>query len=113
MRAGAVSMICALVYQFRSMLPLLALHLEENDGQVLPHLVMSDIVRWMVEIRQSQPDVCRDVLAWLEGAYEVGEEYERDVIATSGVEMIPDPGDPGAELRDLLGPHLRSVDPWR
>jgi hypothetical protein len=29
------------------------------------------------------------------------------LIAVSGVEMIPDPGKPGAELRELLGPRLR------
>ena len=35
------------------------------------------------------------------------------MIAVSGIEMIPNPGEPGSELRDLLGPNLRALDPWR
>ena len=62
-------------------------------------------------MKSRQPEVVRSVLNWPEGAYERGDDDVRDVIAISGVEMIPDPGTDGAELR-RLGPHLSSVDPW-
>lgn len=80
---------------------------------MFPHLVMADIVRWLVDHRDSDPGVCRSVMEWLEGAFARGPDDVRGMLAVSGVEMIPDPGQPGAELRDLLGPALRGVDPWR
>jgi hypothetical protein len=47
----------------------------------------------------------------LEEEFGRGPEDVRGLITVSGVEMIPDPGQPGAELRDLLGLALRKVDP--
>jgi hypothetical protein len=93
--------------------PLLEEHLADNDGELLPHLVMSDIVRWLVDHRESEPEACRTILEQLEAAFVAGPDEVRGVIAVSGVEMIPDPGQPGSDLRALLGPELASVDPWR
>lgn len=36
----------------------------------------------------------------------------RGLIAVSGVQMIPDPDQPGSEPRKWLGDSLREVDPW-
>lgn len=113
MTAKTVAFIGALIYEHQDLLSVLEEHLEDNDGEVLPHLIMADVVRWLVAHRADQADLSRRVFAWLESAYERGDEDERDVIAVSGVEMLPDPGDEGADLRRLLGPQLRSVDPWR
>ncbi|GAB2698959.1 hypothetical protein GCM10027194_35870 [Thalassiella azotivora] len=41
-----------------------------------------------------------------------GSEDLRGMITVSGVEMIPDPGQPGSALRPLLGPTLTELDPW-
>ena len=112
MSANTVAMVGALAYAHGDLLAVLAEHLEDNGGEVLPHLVMADFVRWLVAHRTDRPEVVRDVLEWLESAYARGGEDERDVIAVSGVEMLPDPGQPGAELRGLLGPRLREIDPW-
>lgn len=107
-----MALIGALAYHHRELLPILQEQLTDDDGQVLPHLVMADVVRWLVAHRSSRPEGVRSVLNWLEDAYERGDDDVRDVIAISGVEMIPDPGTDGAELRRMLGPHLSSVDPW-
>jgi hypothetical protein len=79
---------------------------------VLPHLVLSDVIRWLVAHRDTHPGVCRGVLGWLEDAFQRGPGDVRGLIALGGVEMIPDPGQPGSELRDLLGPRLSEHDPW-
>jgi hypothetical protein len=113
MSASTVALIGALMYRTRALLPVLEEHLTDNDGQVLPHLVMADVIRWLVAYRTAQPELVRSVLDWLETAYVDGDEDVRDVIAVSGVEMIPDPGQHGAELRTMLGTHLKAVDPWR
>lgn len=113
MSASTVAAIGALVDAYRQLTPVLAEHLEDNDGELLPHLVMADIIRWLVDHRATDPDVCRAILDWLELEYTRGPEEVRGLITVSGVEMIPDPGQPGSELRSLLGPELRRVDPWR
>jgi hypothetical protein len=112
MSASTVAAIGALVDAHRELTPVLAEHLEDNDGELLPHLVMADIVRWLVDHRETDPEVCQSILEWLEREYTRGPEDVRGLITASGVEMIPDPGQPGSELRDLLGPELKRVDPW-
>lgn len=113
MSASTVALVGALVYRWRELEPVLQEQLSDNDGEVLPHLVMADVIRWLVAHETSRPEVVRSVLEWLESAYMEGSDDVQDVIAVSGVEMIPDPGEPGAGLRALLGPHLSAVDPWR
>ncbi len=112
MSANTVAAIGALIHTHRDLLPVLDEHLTDNEGEVLPHLVLADVVRWLVAHRATHPDVCRSVLAWLEQEFIDGPEEVRGLITVSGVVMIPDPGQLGAELRDLLGPRLREVDPW-
>lgn len=112
MSGSTVAALGALIDAHRELTSVLDDHLEENEGQVLPHLVLADVVRWLVAHRASDPEVCRSILDWLERAYLRGPEDVRGLIAVSGVEMIPDPGQPGSELRDLLGAALRKVDPW-
>ncbi|MBA3020733.1 hypothetical protein [Propionicimonas sp.] len=92
--------------------PVLDEHLTDNDGELLAHLVIADFVRWLVAHQEAEPGVCADVLAQLESEFAAGPDEVRGLIAVSGVEMIPDPGQPGSELRALLGPGLASVDPW-
>jgi hypothetical protein len=93
--------------------PVLTEHVEDNEGEVLPHLVMADVVRWLVAHRNTDPAACRSIMRWMEERFHDGPDEVRGMIAVSGVEMIPDPGQPGAELREWLGPALREIDPWR
>jgi hypothetical protein len=102
----------ALVDEYREFAPVLAEHLDDNDGELLPHLVLADIMRWLATHVDTDRETCRSVLARLEKEYVGGAEDVRGLITVSGVEMIPDPGQPGAALRDLLGPTLKGIDPW-
>lgn len=112
MSASTIAAIGALIDTHRVLTPVLEEHLVDNEGELLPHLVMSDVIRWLVDHRESNPSVCRSVFQWLEVEFSRGPDDVRDLIAVSGVDMIPAPGDPGAELRELLGPNLRAMDPW-
>ena len=87
-------------------------HLEDYDNELLPTLFIAEIVDWIVEHRDDAPDVGRHVLTWMNETYEGASEELKDVIATGGVEAIPNPGQPGAEFRNLLSPSLHAVDPW-
>ena len=112
MSASTVAAIVALVDEYRELTPVLEESLDDNEGELLPHLVLADILRWLAARADSDVDTCRSILDWLERAYERGPEDVQGLITVSGVEMIPDPGHPGSALRDLLGPTLRRVDPW-
>ena len=90
--------------------PLLDENAADNDG-VLPHLLMSDIVRWLVEHVTDDPDTCCRVMDWMERQLAEGTDAVQNVAAVSGVEMLPYPGEPGDGLRNLMGPNCRSNDP--
>ena len=81
--------------------PVLAEHLEDF-GEMIPDLAMSDFVRWLADQCSLNPAICESAWAWLERTFD----------GVSAVEMIPDPGDPGSGMRDMLGPSLREMDDW-
>lgn len=112
MTAQSIAAIGALIDSNRELLPVLEAHLVDNDGEVLSHLVMSDVIRWMVAHLKCDPVTCRSVLSWMEHEYVRGPAEVRDLLVVSGVHMIPDPGVPGSELRGMLGPRLQAMDPW-
>ena len=80
--------------------------------ELLPHLVMGDVVRWMVAHSESDLESCVGLLNFMEYQVVNGADDVQELIVVSGVENIPDPGDAGADLRKYLGPVLRSYDPW-
>ena len=112
MSASTVAMIGALVDAHRELTPVLAEHLKDMEGEILPHLVMADIVRWLAIRVESEESFCKAVLDWLELEFSRGPEDVQGLISVSCVEMIPDPGQPGSRLRDLLGPNLKAMDSW-
>lgn len=113
MSANTVAAMQSLVTKHPLLAALLDEHLSDNRGELLPHLFMADVVRWLVAHRLEYPEEVESIVLWMEESFLSGGEDVRGVIAVSGVEMIPDPGDPGSELRGLLGPALQAIDPWR
>jgi len=81
-------------------------------GDVLPNLIFSDIVRWMAVNTQSRGDICMGILGWMEEQVLHGSDAVSTMVVVSGVEMIPDPGEPGDELRHWMGAALCRHDPW-
>ncbi|WP_437438218.1 DUF7674 family protein [Arthrobacter woluwensis] len=113
MKSQTEQFIGNLVQAFPLLRPILDESLEDNFGEMLPHLVMSDIVRWLANRSPKDRDVAGAILSWLECAYIEGSDEVQELIVVSGVEMIPDPGELGSYLRGLLGPRLRAYDPWK
>lgn len=111
MTASTVALVGAICHRHRELLPLLDEHLQDNDGELSPHLLLSDVVRWLSALKDDEGR-CQQIWTWLENAYADGDDDEKDLVAVSGVEMIPDPGLPGSGMRSMLGPSLRGVDPW-
>jgi hypothetical protein len=87
---------------------LVATHLADHD-EVLPHLLMADITRWLVA-RGPQPAV----LAILDRHFSEGDEHVQDVIALSFLENLLGED---TVVRWALGPRLaaafRRMENWR
>ena len=110
MSASTVAFVGAFVYRFPVLRSLLQEHLDDQDGEVLPHLFIADVERWAEAQLECHDEasyaLVRDVLAFLEAACcTQGDEVE-ELIAVSFLEHLPRPGKPGAELRSMVGPNL-------
>ena len=84
-------------------------HLEDNFGEMLPHLWTSDLVRFLVARYEAEGvDAVGPVLATLDA--EAGRDPEIDeLLGVSFVEVLPHPGETGAGLVENLGPHLTGM----
>ncbi|WP_144660101.1 hypothetical protein [Paenarthrobacter nicotinovorans] len=86
-------------------------HLEDNDGELLPHLLMADICRWVLAEQDSNPLRVLQLLSWLEvhfaGVGDVMDDVD-NVIAVSFIEHLPLPSEPGAGVVLLLGRKMKA-----
>lgn len=111
MRAATVAFIGALVHAFPVLRPVLQEHLNDQEGEVLAHLFMADVERWLereVMNRRSQSSTeVAGVLTFLEDTFGKGDPEVNELIAASFLEHLPRPGELGSEIRDMVGPYLR------
>lgn len=110
MRAITVAFVGALAHRFPALLSVLEEHLEEQRGEVLPHVLMGEVTRWLVAqfIGAGGSDVAiRDVLGFMEQAFNSGGEQVQELLAVSFLENLPRPGEPGSEIRSILGPSMQ------
>ena len=105
----------------------LADHLREADGEMLPNLLMGDVTRWVLAtFGPGGGDVAaaREVLQVLEDGYIDGSDGIRAVIVMSFLEALPgfngkldDTDGRGAVIRAALGPTLgrglARLEQWR
>lgn len=106
MSALMVSFICHLAFVCRELIPTLAESLNDNRGQVLPHLIMADYLR-MVEDNSDLTEWKSVLLECLEQAITEEKADIRELIAVSFIEHLPVSTDAGHWLVDALGPNLR------
>ncbi len=101
-------------------------HLKLAEGEVLPHLMMQDLMEWMLEtFRTSGPNGrTHQLLSILDAGYREASDALRDVMIMGFLEHIPgyagrvpDPEGLGSLVRAGLGPALSAVlvevERWR
>lgn len=94
-----------LVERHPALEPLLTEHLDDMEGELLPHLLMADIQRWVAAPgtdRAAALAVVEDLDAALAGA----DDAVENLIAVSFLEYWPLPPDPASEWRDLFPERL-------
>lgn len=82
-------------------------HLEEQEGELLPYLLMGDVAAWLSERSRRESERTAQILAWIEDEYVRGDFDVRNLIDVGIVEMLPAAPD-GADVLVLLGPELTS-----
>ena len=102
------SIVMRLVDEFPELAPLMAEHLEDHEGELLPYLLMADVARWAQACLPTEPDLVGRVADWLENEFSAGQPAEKDLIGLGFVEVIPFPPE-GAPLLLRLGPRLTQV----
>src|SRR5262244_661104 len=117
MSTRTVRFVEVLTEMFPSLKSILATHLEDNFGEILPHVFMADVARWAIELfmtterknltADEQRSELARLLAFLEDAYaKDGPEIE-EMISVSFLEHLPRPNEAGWKIRDLVGPKLK------
>ena len=101
MSAQSLIAIMALFDAEPSLIPILEEHLDDFDGAVLPHLLLSDVMRWIVSHREDSR-IVESVFGWMESRLDDPIDDVGQLVLTSGVEMLPNPGELGSELRRML-----------
>lgn len=87
-------------------------HMEDNDGELLAHLLMADICRWVIAQREADPIRVLQLLLWLEAHLETlmqSQDPVDNVICASFIEHLPLSWEPGSEVLGLLGPKMKAV----
>jgi hypothetical protein len=86
--------------------PLLAEHLQEQEGELLAYLLMGDVARWLHETSSTAPGRVGEVLAWLEDRYISGDFDTRNLIDVGIIEMLPSRPE-GTRILTMLPAELR------
>ena len=102
------ALVTRLVDGFTMLSPIMEEHLADQEGELLPYLLMADIARWAHATYPSDPATVGAVVDWLEQEYRGAEPAEKDLIGLGFVETIPFPPE-GAPLLLRLGPELTQV----
>lgn len=101
-----------LVTHVPAMRGLYEIHIAEYE-ELLPNVLLSDTVRWLIEDYQTTGELQSpggqwlDVLNILERKYTESLDAE-ELIAFSFLEMLPYPDEPGYTIVERLGPVLRT-----
>lgn len=98
--------------------PVYRTHMEDNFGELLPHLMMADITRWLGGVLErtqagglSAPadlEQLHTVVAFLEEQFATGDKATQELIAVSFLENLWQTREQYAGLKNLFGPSLRS-----
>ncbi|MEZ2126798.1 MULTISPECIES: hypothetical protein [unclassified Sinorhizobium] len=91
MSALTVSFACHLAFRFRELLPVLAEHIQDNSGEILPHILMYDYCRFVCGGPDGEHKWQRELLGYLENNFSESDDEISNLIAVSFIENIPDP----------------------
>lgn len=102
------ALVTRLFEQFPELSPLIDEHLADQEGELLPYLLLADVARWAQTSYAAEPALVGRLVDWLEDEFTRAEPAEKDLIGLGFVEVIPYRPE-GSPLLARLGPELTQV----
>ena len=118
-RDEGISFCRRLVESTPALSPILAEHLSDNFGEILPHHFVADVSRWhLARIRQGDLVDAGELATYVDREYVSGSPYVQDLLAASFIESLPwEHEEESLAIRSTLGPALqarqREMWSWR
>jgi len=108
MNETQIQLVKALAARSLELAGLLAEHQADHRGEILTHVFMGDVTRWLIRIASDsrRRSEVREMLEFLDAKFERGDEGVRELISVSFLENLPEVGEPGSDIVKRLGPHL-------
>src|SRR5262245_13033672 len=113
MSEQTIEFVKSTVARFPNLRPILVEHMRDDFGEILPHLFFSGLTRYVQSLlplgasKGSQSEL-QEILDYLEEVYSRGNDELCELIAVSFLENLPRPGEPSAQIREMVGPRLRA-----
>lgn len=115
MSERTVAFVRSLVSRFAGLRELLEEHVEDNFGEILPHVFFGDLTRYILSLLSAATaggglpprSELREILDYLEEAYSEANEEIQELISVSFLENLPRPGENGSQIREMIGRQLR------
>lgn len=106
MSALTVSFSAGLAYKFEPLLKVFEEHLDDNSGEILPHLLIAGFCRKILQ--SSKPEKWHfEFFDYLEANYSAGDDLVSELVAVSFIEHLPAPQQEGYWTVSLLGRKLK------
>jgi len=114
--AETEAFVSELATAFPQLDPLLAEHLESNNGGMLPHMFVADVARWAISSYADPKEHAelRRLFAFLERGFAQSSSAAhnvddvRELLTDSFLEILPRPKEPGAGIDAFLGPAMHA-----
>ena len=109
MSEATIALVDRLVEACAALKPLFDEHLEDNFGEVLPHVFLGEVTRHLVgeAAGDAGSRTVEAALRQLEDEFASGTEEVKELIAVSFLENLPESPEPGLAVRLRLGPSLK------
>ncbi len=88
MSSKTIAFICHLSYKFPQLLSILEEHIEDNSGEILPHLLMYEYTNLLTGSSSKEKWVS-DFLTYIEEVYTPLDDEISNLIAVSLIENLP------------------------
>ncbi|WP_141105652.1 hypothetical protein [Rhizobium sp. R635] len=104
-RTVCVSFTAGAAFKFKQLEDVLAEHLKDNDGAILPHLLMADYCRLVERVPDDEWVI--SFLTYLEDNFGGQSESLTELISVSFIEHLPPDGSSADPVVKLLGERMR------
>ena len=101
----------AMFWNFKELAPLLRDRLDDWWPAPIPHLLMTDVTKWLLKKYEDSPSdpLLIDILEFISDAWQRADADEKFLIRASFLQKLPSESEPGADILSLLSAELNAA----